>query len=110
MPEEVDDLVEGAVLRQGVDVVAPIEQPPLLPVDEADGGGRGDHAFEPGLELRRMRSPGRHAVHGPSLERPPGTVNGIRSEQTELGGPGEGGGRGNPGCPFRTATAFWIRC
>ncbi len=47
MPQQVDDFLEGGVLRQSMDVVTPITENALVAVDVTDLGFAGDDAFKP---------------------------------------------------------------
>ncbi len=58
VPQEVGDLLERRVRHQVIDVVTPVEQSPLVTVDEADVRGRDDDVFQAGLGW---------CVHGPSF-------------------------------------------
>jgi hypothetical protein len=47
VPKQVHDLLEGGVLGQVVNVVAPIDELALVAVDGREFGFKGNHAFEP---------------------------------------------------------------
>ena len=53
-PEEVDDLLEGGVLGEVVDVVPLVEHPPLDPIDEADAALGRDDPLKPFADVRRV--------------------------------------------------------
>ena len=58
VPEQGDRLLERGMRHQVVDVVASIEKPPPITVDEADLGGRHDHVLESGIgRLSRHEPP-----------------------------------------------------
>src|SRR5262249_33848367 len=57
VPEEERRLLEARVGDQVVDVVAAVEEPPLIAVDEADLRRRHDQVLEAGLGGRRRHGP-----------------------------------------------------